>query len=165
VRTLDVGEMVDDFLQLLRRVIGEDVELAVNALARASRRERRQSQLEQVLLNLCTNARQAMPAAAASRWRRGAPIRRGRRQRAPWAAVGDWAEVRVVDTGEGMEEATRVRASSRSSPPSPTARASAWRWCTASSTSTTGWFTWRADPAEARRCTCTCPSPPRRSTR
>ena len=56
------GRSVEDFTRLIKRIVGEDVELA-----RGARRRSRSwcaptpSQLEQVLLNLCTNARQAMP--------------------------------------------------------------------------------------------------------
>ena len=111
VRTLDVGEMVDDFLQLLRRVIGEDVELVAVRSPEPLIVSADASQLEQVLLNLCTNARQAMPGGG----RIVLETRRARFdvvdvQREPWAAVGDWAEVRMADTGEGMDDATRARA-------------------------------------------------------
>ncbi len=111
VRTLDVGEMLDDFLQLLRRVIGEDVELMVSRSPEPLIVVADASQLEQVLLNLCTNARQAMPGGG----RITLETRRARFgeadvQREPWAAVGDWAELRIVDSGEGMDETTRARA-------------------------------------------------------
>ena len=90
VRTLDVGEMVDDFLQLLRRVIGEDVELVIARSPEPLIVSADPSQLEQVLLNLCTNARQAMPGGG----RITLETRRARFdeadvQREPWAAVGD----------------------------------------------------------------------------
>jgi CheY-like chemotaxis protein len=63
-----------------------------------------------VLLNLCTNARQAMPSGgkivletARTRFDAAAIARE------PWAAEGDWAEVRVVDNGVGMAPDTRAR--------------------------------------------------------
>ncbi|HEX8790834.1 MAG TPA: ATP-binding protein [Polyangiaceae bacterium] len=109
-RQLDLGEAVEDFLQLLRRVIGEDVELVVKRSPEPLLVNADASQLEQVLLNLCTNARQAMPAG-------GKIVLQTVRihfdaaavSRQPWAAVGDWAEVRIVDTGVGMAADTRAR--------------------------------------------------------
>jgi PAS domain S-box-containing protein len=107
---LDLREAVEDFLQLLRRVIGEDVELVVRPSPEPLRVNADASQLEQVLLNLCTNARQAMPAGgrivlATSRVRFDTLAA----ARQPWAAEGDWAEVRVVDSGVGMAADTRAR--------------------------------------------------------
>jgi two-component system cell cycle sensor histidine kinase/response regulator CckA len=111
VRTLDLAEAVEDFLQLLRRVIGEDVELVARRSSQPLLVVADASQVEQVLLNLCTNARQAMPAGG----RITLETRRARFDAqdlhgAPWAQVGDWAEVRVVDSGEGMDPATLARA-------------------------------------------------------
>ena len=110
VRTLDLGETVDDFLLLLRRVIGEDVELEAVRSPESLLVSADASQLEQVLLNLCTNARQAMPAGGrVTLETRRARFDEADVQREPWAAVGDWAEVRIADTGDGMDEATRAR--------------------------------------------------------
>jgi two-component system cell cycle sensor histidine kinase/response regulator CckA len=110
MRSLDLGKAVEDFLQLLRRVIGEDVELVVRRSPERLHVNADASQLEQVLLNLCTNARQAMPAGgtivletARTRFDAAATARN------PWAAAGDWAEVRIVDSGVGMGPDTRAR--------------------------------------------------------
>jgi PAS domain S-box-containing protein len=107
---LDLREAVDDFLQLLRRVIGEDVEFVVRRSPEPLLVNADASQLEQVLLNLCTNARQAMPGGGkivleTARTRFGAAAV----AREPWAAEGDWAEVRIVDTGVGMTPDTHAR--------------------------------------------------------
>jgi PAS domain S-box-containing protein len=109
-QSLDLRDAVGDFLQLLRRVIGEDVELVVRRSPKPLLVSADASQLEQVLLNLCTNARQAMPAGGrivleTTRTRFDAAAV----AREPWAAEGDWAEVRIVDTGVGMTPDTHAR--------------------------------------------------------
>ena len=60
-RPLDVNAVVADMSTLLRRLIGGDVRLVLN-LARGSARARAdRNQLEQVVMNLAINARDAMP--------------------------------------------------------------------------------------------------------
>jgi PAS domain S-box-containing protein len=110
VRTLDLGEALDDFVPLLRRAIGEDVDLVVRRADEPLVVSADASQLEQVLLNLCTNARQALPSGGSitietMRTR----FEAGDVAQAPWATPGHWAEVRVTDDGAGMDSETRER--------------------------------------------------------
>ena len=110
VRALDLGATIGEFVPLLRRVIREDIELVVRRPPQPLAVMADALQLEQVLLNLCTNARQAMPSGG----RIVIDLRHSRFDarrvsREPWASIGDYAEVRVVDTGVGMDEATRAR--------------------------------------------------------
>jgi PAS domain S-box-containing protein len=69
------------------------------------------SQVEQVLLNLCTNAAQAM-AGGGRLLLEVLPTSIDATYAATnaWAQPGDFAELRVTDTGAGMDEATRTRA-------------------------------------------------------
>jgi two-component system, cell cycle sensor histidine kinase and response regulator CckA len=107
-RVVDATAAIDDFSRLLSRILGEDVELVIDrpgheVLVRAD-----PVQLEQVLLNLCTNARQAMPEGGMLRLSTlfvtfdEAAVRRQ-----PWAHVGTFAEIAVSDTGVGMDARTR----------------------------------------------------------
>jgi two-component system cell cycle sensor histidine kinase/response regulator CckA len=58
---LDLGEIVDGVHKLLRRLIGEDIEMVTVVDPAVGRVEADPGQIEQVLLNLAVNARDAMP--------------------------------------------------------------------------------------------------------
>jgi len=57
---LDLGDVVDGIAPMLRRIIGEHIELRLEAGAPLGRVRADRGQLEQVLLNLAVNARDAM---------------------------------------------------------------------------------------------------------
>ena len=110
MRPLELNQALVEFAKLLQRVVGEDIALEFRASASPLVVRADPSQLEQVLLNLCTNARQAMP-------KGGRLVIETQRagfdgafvERNPWARVGEYAELRVTDSGEGMDELTRER--------------------------------------------------------
>jgi PAS domain S-box-containing protein len=109
---LDLGEAVDGFTALLRRVIGEDVEFEVQRPAERLVVDADSTQLEQVLLNLATNARQAMPSGG----KLTIQLRRtffdeALASRHAGASVGDHVELTVRDNGVGMDPQTLARAS------------------------------------------------------
>jgi nitrogen-specific signal transduction histidine kinase/ActR/RegA family two-component response regulator len=109
-RPLDVRGAVDDFTRMIRRIVGEDVELVVERAPDALAVRADPVQLEQVLLNLCTNARQAMPEGGTLRLTtRVASFDDAFVARHPWARVGSFAEIAVSDTGIGMDPETRAR--------------------------------------------------------
>jgi PAS domain S-box-containing protein len=109
-RALDLGATVGDFTRLLARILGEDVDLVVDGAPEPLVVRADPVQLEQVLLNLCTNARQAMPKGGSLRLAmRACSFDEARVRREPWANVGAYVELAVSDTGVGMDEATRLR--------------------------------------------------------
>jgi signal transduction histidine kinase/ActR/RegA family two-component response regulator len=58
---LDLGEVVNGIAPMLRRIIGEHIELRIESAPPLARLRADRGQLEQVLLNLAVNARDAMP--------------------------------------------------------------------------------------------------------
>ena len=60
-KVLDLNATVTDMEKLLRRVIGEDIELTTELDGGLGRLKADQSQLEQIIMNLAVNARDAMP--------------------------------------------------------------------------------------------------------
>lgn len=87
--------------ELLRRLLGEHVRLAVRAGAPGAWILADPGEIEQVLLNLATNARDAMPGGG------DLIIETAPRTFGQPAALG--VTVSISDTGAGMDEATRAR--------------------------------------------------------
>jgi PAS domain S-box-containing protein len=107
---LDLNDVVAGVEKMLRRVIGEHVELrtAPGEGLRNVRVDR--GQLEQVLVNLALNARDAMPAGGRLMISTSA-VRltetEARRHAAP--AAGDYVKITVADTGVGIDAQTLPR--------------------------------------------------------
>ena len=106
---LDLNQVVADCEKMLRRLLGADVDLITRLAPNLGRITADAGQLEQVLLNLVINARDAMPQGGrltieTSPWRQteGGPD-------FPGLKPGHHVVLRVTDTGMGMDEATRSR--------------------------------------------------------
>jgi PAS domain S-box-containing protein len=109
-KVLDLNEVVSRSAQLLRRLIGEDVALATVLAPGLSRVKADPTQVDQVLMNLAVNAKDAMP--------RGGRLTietRDVRLRAEDAAMypdlppGGYVQLAVSDTGAGMTEDVKTR--------------------------------------------------------
>ncbi|HZJ17893.1 MAG TPA: PAS domain S-box protein [Chthoniobacteraceae bacterium] len=60
-RVFNLNDTIRGLLKMVQRVIGEDVKVMTDLAAPSGRLKADPSQIEQVLLNLCVNARDAMP--------------------------------------------------------------------------------------------------------
>jgi PAS domain S-box-containing protein len=100
-----LDDLVANVEKMLRRVIGADVELEVHRAGEGTRVRVDPVQMEQVLLNLSINAREAMPKGGTLAIRTGLiRVDRGAwDQRFPGVSPGRWAILTVKDTGVGMD--------------------------------------------------------------
>ncbi len=110
-RVLDLTEVVDELGGMLRRLIGEDVLLVTEHVSGRLWVRVDRSQLEQVIVNLAVNARDAMPSGGRL-WVETSAIEVGTAEAGAHADLppGAWASVSVRDTGVGMSAETRGRA-------------------------------------------------------
>lgn len=104
---VDLNDLIQGLLKMIWRVIGEHIELGFSPGTRLDTIVVDKGQMEQVLMNLCVNARDAMthggtltietknvtldPAFCKSR---------------PWAEEGQYVLLSVMDTGHGMDAET-----------------------------------------------------------
>jgi two-component system cell cycle sensor histidine kinase/response regulator CckA len=102
-RVLDITDVLVELSHLLRRLIGENIELKVVHGRDLGLAKVDQGQLEQVIINLAVNARDAMPGGGTLTIRtanhtQAGPMRRG----AETMPAGSYVLIEVVDTGMGI---------------------------------------------------------------
>ena len=109
-RILDLNAVVGDTGNMLRRLIGEDVRLATHLDAALAPVKADLGQVEQVVINLCVNARDAMPAGGnLTIETRNVTLDETYARTRPGVHPGAYAMLAVSDTGAGMDEAVRAR--------------------------------------------------------
>ena len=110
-RPLDLNAVVDDIHNLLSRSIGAHVELAVEPAAGLPVIQADRGQIEQVLLNLAINARDAMPGGGTLTIKTGlAELDQAYADAHPGTHPGQYVQLTLADTGTGMsaEVASRI---------------------------------------------------------
>jgi PAS domain S-box-containing protein len=107
---LNLNTVISDLERMLNRVIGEDIVLRTELQKDLGRVKLDRTQIEQVLLNLVINARDAMP--------RGGELRIQTANAfldAQYASAhvgvqpGEYVMLAVMDNGQGMDKATQAR--------------------------------------------------------
>ncbi len=107
-RVLDLNRVVEEMRPMLERLMGEDVEVCVQSQAEAATICADPHQLEQVLMNLAVNSRDAMPDGGKLSIETGfVEWDQSQAQLRPGAQAGPYVMLAVSDTGEGMSEETR----------------------------------------------------------
>jgi len=101
---LDVHALLDDTLRLLRRLVPETIAIELLKAHKLPRVLGDRGQLEQVIVNLCINARDAMtPSGGRLVLETEQVVINGKfRESHPWARPGRYVLVSVSDTGMGI---------------------------------------------------------------
>jgi PAS domain S-box-containing protein len=109
-RILDLNDRLRDISKLLRPLMGDDVEILIASKSPLAVVEADPGQLDQILVNLAVNARDAMPRGGKFILETGAVrFDEAFAEQHQAMAAGKYVLLTVSDTGSGMDEATISR--------------------------------------------------------
>jgi two-component system cell cycle sensor histidine kinase/response regulator CckA len=102
-RVISITDVLVDLSHLLRRLIGENIELRVVHGRDLGRAKVDQGQFEQVIINLAVNARDAMPAGGILTIRTAnVRYQQAQRRKHEVMPAGDYVRIEAADTGVGI---------------------------------------------------------------
>ncbi len=109
-RALDLGTLLPEIESMLGRLIGEDVRLRLAIAPRHGRVRADAAQIEQIVMNLTLNARDAMPHGGQLTFELAdLMVEESRAGSEAEPPPGRYVALAVSDTGVGMDEVTRRR--------------------------------------------------------
>ncbi|MEZ4862622.1 MAG: PAS domain S-box protein [Caldilineaceae bacterium] len=109
-QVVNLNTLLTELLKLLRRLIGEDIELALTPAGDLGWTQIDPGQFEQAIINLAVNARDAMPQGGQlSITTYNSTIEADYAARYPEVQAGLYVAVTMRDTGVGMTETTKLR--------------------------------------------------------
>ncbi len=107
---LNVNQLIENLAKMLQRIIGEDVEAALDLSPDPCVIEADPGQIEQILMNLAVNARDAMPGGGVLSIKTGRVVLDEEYTNIHTGVEpGPYVEIAVTDAGHGMDEATQAR--------------------------------------------------------
>ena len=110
LKVVDVNAIVEDMERLLRPLIGENIELVTILSPEAAHTRADAGQLEQVIMNLVVNAKDAMPAGGRLTIRtENMVVDENHRRGQHFIRLGHYVTLQVSDTGMGMDRETQSR--------------------------------------------------------
>ncbi len=110
VQVCSLNTVVADYESVLRRLVREDIRLQLELLPQLGNARVDPGQLQQILLNLASNAMDAMPGSGRLTIEtRNTTLDESCSVQHPEVTPGPYVMLAVSDTGEGMDTATRER--------------------------------------------------------
>lgn len=110
MKDLNLNEVVENISKMIRRIIGENIQLHIVPDLHAGAIYADQGQMEQILLNLCVNARDAMPEGGVLTVEiENVVIDKDYCAIHTWATPGSYVLLTVTDNGCGMDAKTQER--------------------------------------------------------
>jgi PAS domain S-box-containing protein len=107
-KVLDLNAVVSENLKMLPRLIGEDIELATIPADVLGKVKADPGQIEQVIMNLVVNARDAMPSGGKLTLETAdVTLDEAYARRHPGVAPGEFVMLAISDTGVGMDKETQ----------------------------------------------------------
>lgn len=108
-RVIDLNNLVHEMEEMLQRLIGADIEFAINLSSKLGKIKADPGQIEQVIMNLAVNARDAMHKGGKLIIETtNAHIDDEFKQNYPEAMIGNYIKFTISDTGLGMDRETQA---------------------------------------------------------
>ncbi len=103
-KILDLNAVVADIEKMLRRLIGEDIELKITSCRDLGKVKADRGQIDQVIMNLAVNARDAMPRGGLLKIETANfELREEDRRNRQYVVPGHYVMLSVTDAGTGMD--------------------------------------------------------------
>ena len=109
LKVVDVNRVIGDMERLLRPLIGENIELTTRLSPDAGRTRADAGQLEQVIMNLVVNAKDAMPEGGRITMQSSEITVRHNFREHRYIQPGRYVVISLTDTGHGMDKETLSR--------------------------------------------------------
>jgi two-component system, cell cycle sensor histidine kinase and response regulator CckA len=109
LKVIDVNRVIGDMERLLRPLIGENIELVTRLSTKTGHTRADAGQLEQVIMNLVVNAKDAMPEGGKLTVQSSDVTVRQNFSEHRFIQPGRYAVISVADTGHGMDAETQSR--------------------------------------------------------
>jgi len=104
---LNLNTLALDMEKMLPRLLGEDIEVSLELASALGNVKADQSQVEQVIMNLAVNARDAMPMGGKLKIHTGnVQLDHAYTRSHPGSKVGNYVRLAMTDTGHGMDAET-----------------------------------------------------------